>query len=109
MSVARLTVYLIHPASRYPWSASHPGKFRSYLVILHCLSALSQDTLPFHACAAVQSNDVLFVGDDEYVRPNQQQQQQQQQQQHFTLSPSNFAYLSPPAAITTLCHFCVGM
>jgi hypothetical protein len=52
-------------AGRYPWAASHPGKFRSYLAILYSLSALSQDTLPFHACDAVQSNDVLFVGDDE--------------------------------------------
>ncbi len=54
-------------AARYPWAASHSGKFRSYLAILQCLSALSQDTLPFHACDAVQSNDVLFVGDDECV------------------------------------------
>jgi hypothetical protein len=56
-------------AFRYPWAASHTGKFRSYLAILQCLSALSQDTLPFHACDAVQSNDVLFVGDDECAAP----------------------------------------
>jgi len=58
---------LINVSKEYPWAPSHPGKFRSYLAILQCLSALSQDLLPFHACDAVQSNDVLFAGDDEYA------------------------------------------
>jgi hypothetical protein len=58
----------IKPLFRYPWTPSHQGKLRSFLAILQCLSALSQDKLPFHACDAVQSNDILFVGDDECVR-----------------------------------------
>jgi hypothetical protein len=59
------TVFFRNTLLMYPWAPSHPGKFRSYLAILQCLSALSQELLPFHACDAVQSNDVLFAGDDE--------------------------------------------
>ena len=59
------TLFFRNTLLMYPWAPSHPGKFRSYLAILQCLSALSQDSLPFHACDAVQSNDVLFAGDDE--------------------------------------------